>query len=108
MRPRKLLVAAGILAASTLTANADNYSASIDACENALGDRLGIDEVNTHYNIKKMKSRSKYRDIKFSVSVFDEAHPVKKVKAKCRVKPNGTVLAIEFDQNTLPASIAIN
>ena len=108
MRPQKFLLALAIAGAGTLTAHANSYTASIDACESELSNRLGLAEVNTNYNIKKVKSRSRYRDINFSVSAFDKTHPVQKVRAKCKVKPNGTVLAVDFDADTLPASIATN
>ena len=108
MRPQKLLLAAAIIFAGTLTVNADSYSSSIGACKNAIGERLGITDVDTRYNIKKIKSKARYQDIKFSVTAFDESHPVQGVKVKCRTKKNGEILAVEFDQESLPASIAVN
>jgi len=108
MRPLKLILAAVLFTMGALSASANSYSASVDSCENAIAERLGITDLNANYNIQKVKSRSRYRDINFTVSVFDEQHPVKGVKVKCRAKSNGTILAVEFDSKTLPASIAIN
>lgn len=108
MRPQKLLIAATAMFAGTLAVNAGNYTESVNACENAIGDRLGISEVDARYKIKKIKSRGRFQDINFNISVFDENHPVQSVKVACRAKPTGEIVAIEFDQESLPASIAIN
>lgn len=112
MRPQRLLITAALFTATATllagTASADSYSNSISACEDAIGERLGIDTVNARYNVKKIKSRGRFQDIKFSVSVFDKSHPVQSVKAKCRAKANGEIVAVEFDSKSLPASIAVN
>jgi len=108
MRPQKLLIAAIAMFAGTLAVNAGSYTNSVNACEDAIGERLGISEVEARYNIKKIKSRGRFQDINFNISVFDESHPVQSVKVKCRAKPSGEIVAVEFDQESLPASIAIN
>ena len=108
MRPQKLLIAITAIFAGTLAVNAGNYTNSVNACEDAIGERLGISEVDARYKIKKIKTRGRYQDINFKVSVFDENHPVQSVKVKCRAKPTGEIVAVEFDQESLPASIALN
>jgi len=108
MRPQKLLIAATAMFAGTLAVNAGTYSNSVNACEDAIGDRLGITEIEARYNIKKIKTRGRFQDINFKISVFDESHPVQSVKVKCRAKPSGEIVAIEFDQESLPASMALN
>ena len=113
MRPQLLFAATTLFAATVLFAvalpvNADSYSSAISACETEIGQRLGISDVNARYNIEKIKSRGRFKDIEFKVSVFDETHPVQSVTASCRTKTNGNLLAIEFDQESLPANIAIN
>jgi hypothetical protein len=87
-------------------AYADQYAASIDGCKQAIGERLGLADIPTNYNIQKVKSRNTYRDLDFSVSVYDRTNPIQGVDVSCRVKRSGDVLAIEFDDATLPASIA--
>ena len=85
---------------------ADQYTASIDGCKQAIGERLGLANTPTNYNIEKVKSRNTYRDLNFSVSVYDKANPVQDVDVTCRVKRSGDVLALDFDDATLPASVA--
>ena len=108
MRPQKLLIAATSMFAGTLAVNAGNYTNSVSACEDAIGERLGISEVDARYNIKKIKSKGRFLYINFNISVFDESHPVQSVKVKCSTKRSGEIVAIEFDQESLPASIVVN
>jgi hypothetical protein len=53
-----------------------------------------------------VKSRNNYRDLSFSVSVYDRANPIQGVDVACRATRSGEVLAVEFDDATLPVSVA--
>jgi hypothetical protein len=85
---------------------ANNYTASIDGCKQAIGERLGLSDTPTNYNIDKVKSRNNYRELSFSVSVYDKANPIQGVDVACRATRSGDVLAVEFDEATLPVSVA--
>ena len=88
------------------SAYANNYTASIDGCKQAIGERLGLSDTPTNYNIEKVKSRNNYRDLNFSVSVYDRTNAIQGVDVACRVTRSGDVLAVEFDDTTLPVSVA--
>jgi len=102
-------LAVAIVAAATFTgsvAHADAYTASFNGCESAISDRLGLATTPANYNVQKVKSKARYRDISYTVSASDSASAVQGVKASCRVKKNGEVLALEFDNSTLPNTVA--
>ena len=88
------------------SAFANQYTASIEGCKQAIGERLGLSNTATNYNIDKVKSRSHYRDLDFSVSVYDTSNPIQNVDVSCRATRSGEVLAVEFDDTTLPVSVA--
>ncbi len=96
-----------LLSLAGYSAAADAYSASVNSCRNAIGDKLGISDVPATYDIQKVKTKARYRDIRFSVSAFDKNNPLQNVEVKCRSKRSGEILAVEFNPNTLPHSIAI-
>ncbi len=101
------LIATAVLALTVSgAAAAGSHTKSIDGCHQAIGERLGVADVNTNYDIGKIKSRGKYRDMEFRVSVRDDASPVQDVDVNCRVTKGGEVLALEFDDSTLPNAIA--
>ncbi|TDJ21575.1 MAG: hypothetical protein E2O58_13505 [Gammaproteobacteria bacterium] len=100
------LVATLAITLGSAGAFANSYTASIEGCKQAIGERLGLSNTPTNYNIDKVKSRNQYRDLNFSVSVYDRTNPIQGVDASCRVTRSGDVLAIEFDENTLPVSVA--
>ena len=104
---RTSLIATTVLALSVAgSASANSYTKSIEGCHDAIGERLGIAGLNTNYNIGKIKSRNSYRDMDFSVSVRDDASPVQNVDVSCRVTRGGEVLALDFDESTLPNALA--
>jgi hypothetical protein len=88
------------------TAVAGEYTKSLQGCHDAIGERLGIQDLNTNYDVGKIKTRGKYRDMAFSVSVRDDASPVQDVEVDCRVTRGGQVVALEFDDATLPNALA--
>ena len=89
------------------SAAADAYTASVASCQKAIGEKLGVSQAAANYDIQKVRTKSRYRDIKFSVSAYDASNPLQGVKAKCRSRRNGEILAIEFDPDTLPSTIAV-
>lgn len=88
------------------TAYAGQYTKSIEGCENAIGQRLGIADVSTNYNVGKIKTQGRNRDMAFSVSAYDKTNPVQGVAVNCRVTRGGEVLALEFDETALPTTVA--
>jgi hypothetical protein len=104
--PSALAIAVLGAAAFSGSAQASAYSASFEGCQAAISDRLGLASTPASYNVEKVKSKSRFRDISYSVSANDDSSPVQGVKASCRVKQNGEVLALELDNATLPAALA--
>src|SRR4030095_10866725 len=88
------------------TAHADAYGASFSGCETAISERLGLAETPAADNIEKVRRKPRYREIDYSVTAQDGASPVQGVKVSCRAKQNGEVLALEFDDATLPNALA--
>ena len=88
------------------TAGADAYTASLDACRSAISDKLGLAATPASYNVQKIRSKPRFRDISYSVSADDAASPVQGVKVSCRTKQNGDVLALDVDAATLPQAVA--
>ena len=93
-------------AAFTGTAGADAYSASLDACQSAISDKLGLATTPASYHVQKIRSKPRFRDISYRVSADDAASPLQGVKVTCRAKQNGEVLAVEVDAATLPQAVA--
>ena len=104
--PSALAIAVLGTAAFAGSAHASAYSASFEGCQAAISDRLGLDATPANYNVEKVKSKPRYRDISYSISASDQSSPVQGVKASCRVKQSGEVLALELDESTLPAKVA--
>jgi len=96
--------AVALLATMSFNANADAYAASIQGCEKAIGERLGIADAT--YNVQKVNSAARYRDLSFSVSAADASHPVQNLKVTCRAKQDGEVLAVNYDESALPTAVA--
>jgi hypothetical protein len=104
---RKALLSCALVAlAASGTAVADEYGASIAGCRDAIGDQMGIADLDVKYKLKKVKTRSRVRDLGFVVSVKDEASPVQDVVVTCEVKRHGEVLALEFADDRYPSMVA--
>ena len=96
---------AAVLALASVHANAaDAYTASIQGCQKSINERLGVADAS--YSVKKIQTSPRYRDINFSVSAEDAANPIKQMKVTCRAKSDGEVLAVQFDDSTLPSAVA--
>lgn len=106
MRLIALTIVGTALSLAAAGASATKYSASIDGCEAAISERLGLALDSASYDIGKIRSRTQYRDMNFRVSAHDDASPVQNVKVSCRSKTNGEVLAVQFDDATLPNALA--
>lgn len=104
--PTALAVAVLGTAAFTGTAHADAYSASLDACQAAISDKLGLATTPASYDVQKIKSKARFRDISYRVSAHDAANPMQGVKVSCRAKQNGEILAVEVDAASLPNAVA--
>jgi hypothetical protein len=97
------LAACACLATAPAMAS-DAYRASIEGCENAIATQLGVSDQAVSYNLQKVKSSARHRDLNFSVSMRDSASPVQKAQVSCRAQKNGDVLTVAFaDPSLLPA-----
>jgi hypothetical protein len=108
-----LPLAACLCLASTQAQASDAYRAAIEGCENAIATQLGITDQTVTYNLKKVKSAVRHRDLDFSVSVSDAASPIQQaaspiqqVKVSCRARKNGDVLTVAFADPSLPQALA--
>ena len=95
---------AAVLALASVHASADSYTASIQGCQKSINERLGVSDAS--YSVKKIQTSPHYRDINFTVSATDTAAPIQQAKVSCRAKQDGEVLAVKFDDTTLPAEVA--
>jgi len=103
--PVQVLAVIMSLAAIPVAASTE-YEASIRGCEDAIGQRLGLAQSEFRTRIKGVDSASRYRDLDFSVFALDDANPIQGVRVSCRVRRNGDVLAVDFDERSLPGAIA--
>ena len=100
------LTATVLLVASFQASAADSYTASIQGCQNAIAERLGIPADQAAFSVKKIQSSARYRDFNFRVSASEGATPVDQLKVSCRAKNDGEVLAVNYDEGALPAAVA--
>src|SRR5262245_25084827 len=70
MRPLPSALAVAVLGAVGFsgTAHADAYGASFSGCETAIQERLGLSDTPATYNIEKIRSKARYRQIDYSVT----------------------------------------
>jgi hypothetical protein len=100
------LFAAVLVTASFQASAADAYSASIQGCQNAIAERLGLSATDAAFSVKKIQSLPHYKDFNFSVSSADATSPIQQLPVSCRAKQDGEVLAVKFDESVLPAAVA--
>lgn len=98
------LLSTGLALAGT-AATADTYTASIEGCKTAIGERLGIADIPAQYRVKTVKTKNRYRDLGFLVSANDDTSPVQGVVVNCRARTNGEVVTLDFPE-TLPGAVA--
>ena len=94
-----IFAAAMLLGAAS--ANADQYRASIDGCKQAITERLGTTAEDARVKMKSVKSKSRYKDYKFTVTAGNA-----KGSAECRVRSSGEVLALDIRGFDLPVAQA--
>ena len=84
-----------------VNANADQLRASIDGCKQAITERLSATSHDTRVHLKKVKSKARYTDYKFTVTTSNA-----KGSAECRSRSNGEVLALDIQGFDLPVAQA--
>jgi hypothetical protein len=98
--------AALLLGAATAHAKTE-YTDSLRGCEAAIAGRLGVDATDLDTRVKGVKTKARHRDLDFAVSARDDASAIQGVRVSCRARKNGDVLALTFDESTLPAAVAL-
>ncbi len=93
--------AAALVMASFQANAADSYTASIQGCQKAIAERLGMTTADTSFSVKKIKSSPHYKDFNFSVSSSDAASQIQQMPVSCRAKKDGEVLAVNYDEAAL-------
>jgi hypothetical protein len=104
MKALTSLTAAVLVLASFQAGAADSYTASIQGCQKAISERLGVSDAD--FSVKKIQSSPHYTDLKFSVTASGAATPIDQLKVSCRAKSDGAVLAVNYDESALPAAVA--
>lgn len=96
------LTAAVLMLATFQASAADSYTASIQGCQKAISERLGVSDAD--FSVKKIQSSPRNIDLKFSVS--SASATVDQLKVSCKAKQDGEVLAVNYDESALPAAVA--
>ena len=104
MKALTSLTAAVLVLASFQAGATDSYTASIQGCQKAISERLGVSDAD--FSVKKIQSSPRYTDLKFSVSASSAAAQIDQLKVSCRAKSDGEVLAVNYDESALPAAVA--
>ena len=87
-------------------AASDSYQAAIDGCRSAIGGQLGMTQNDLSFNLKKIRSSVRHRDMEFSVSARDDASPVQSTRVSCRARTNGEVLTVAFADPSVVQTVA--
>jgi hypothetical protein len=104
MKALTSLTAAVLVLASFQAGATDSYTASIQGCQKAISERLGVSDAD--FSVKKIKSSPRYTDLNFSVSASGAVAPIDQLKVSCRAKSDGEVLAVNYDEAALPTAVA--
>jgi hypothetical protein len=96
-----------LLGATTVQAS-DEYRASIESCQAAIAARLGMSADDLRTRLDGVDSSARYRDLEFSVSALDAANPAQGLEVNCRARRSGDVLAVTFDESTVPDAVALH
>jgi hypothetical protein len=102
MKALTSLTAAVLVLATFQASAADSYTASIQGCQKAISERLGVSDAD--FSVKKIQSSPRSVDLKFSVS--SATATVDQLKVSCRAKQDGEVLAVNYDESALPTAVA--
>ncbi len=94
----KTLLLAGTASLAT-GAYAAQHTRSIEGCRSAIGEELNLNEAEAQFHLKKIKSRSRTRDLRFHVYTNENAS---RVVVNCKVKNYGEVLALDFKEGDNP------
>jgi hypothetical protein len=104
MKALTSLTATVLVLASFQAGAADSYTASIQGCQKAITERLGVSDAD--FSVKKIKSSPRFTDLNFTVSASSAAAPIDQLKVSCRAKSDGEVLAVNYDEAALPTAVA--
>jgi len=103
MHHLKSALALAILgAALTAPAYAGPTTASINNCQSAIAERLGLASPAT-YQVTDVHTSMQYRDFTFSVAT---GNGVDAVEVTCRARKNASVRSITIDEAAVPVSVA--
>jgi len=86
-------------------AHAADFSDAIPSCKAAIGKQMNVRPDYVQMKIKRIKTRSGNRIIKFVVTPNknSEAPSFERVSTTCTVRPQGKLVALEFADNRYPA-----
>jgi hypothetical protein len=78
---------------SAMSAYADPHSISMESCEQAIADRLGMSTEDTQLTLESIKSNGRYKDYRFAVKTATGGY---RGAAECHARPSGKVSALDM------------
>jgi hypothetical protein len=84
-------------------AYAGSNTASIENCQAAIAQRLGVDAPAASYEVQSVHTSMQYRDFTFSVTA---APAINDLEVTCRARKNASVRSVTFDESAVPVSVA--
>lgn len=75
----------------SMHAYADPYAVSMESCEQAIADRIGMSTEDTQLTLESVKSNGRYKDYRFSVKTVSGYRGA----AECHARPSGSVTSLD-------------
>ncbi len=76
---------------SSMSAYADPHSVSMESCERAIAERIGMSVEDTRLTLESVKSKGRYKDYRFSVKTVGGYRGA----AECHARPTGSVTSLD-------------
>ena len=77
---------------SAMSAYADPHSISMESCERAIAERIGMSTEDTQLTLESVKSQGRYKDYRFTVKAAGGYRGA----AECHARPSGTVSSLDI------------
>ncbi len=90
---RSLISIVAIVAfTGAMSAFADPHSVSMESCERAIAERIGMSTADTLLTLESVKSQGRYKDYRFTVKAVGGYRGA----AECRARPSGSVSSLDI------------
>ena len=77
---------------SAMSAYADPHSVSMESCEQAIAERIGMSIEDTQLTLQSVKSEGRYKDYRFTVKAVGGYRGA----AECQARPSGSVSNLDI------------